>query len=281
MKIEDIIMYSLKPELYQKGTSFMWSDEHISKQLLEIHTNPDINLASRKLTTIKETVKWIMENSFYNREMKILDLGCGPGLYAELFAEAGHQVTGVDISNNSIEYAQKESVKKHLRIDYINGDYLDLNLQSNNFDLVIMIYTDFGVLLPYEREKLLKLIHGVLKKGGVFIFDIMKDNNIENKTTDRTWEIVEYGFWKPEPYLSLSDSFFYEKEKVILNQNIIIDKNNNLALYRFWIHFFSQKDIEIILNKFGFGNTYITDSVLPDDDIWSGNNVMFCKAVKE
>ncbi len=38
----------MKPELYTQGTSFMWTDEHISKQLLDVHLNVDTDLASRK-----------------------------------------------------------------------------------------------------------------------------------------------------------------------------------------------------------------------------------------
>src|SRR5689334_8296212 len=35
----------------------------------------------------------------------ILDAGCGPGLVSEVFAEAGHRVTGVDLSSEMVERA--------------------------------------------------------------------------------------------------------------------------------------------------------------------------------
>ncbi|MDA3789313.1 MAG: hypothetical protein PF503_12600 [Desulfobacula sp.] len=40
----------------------MWVDEYISKHLLETHLNPDIELASRKGTTINSTLDWIMDS---------------------------------------------------------------------------------------------------------------------------------------------------------------------------------------------------------------------------
>ena len=63
-------------------------DAYISRQLLEVHLNPDIELASRKASTIATTVDWIREN-IPGERLEILDLGCGPGLYAEKLARLG------------------------------------------------------------------------------------------------------------------------------------------------------------------------------------------------
>ncbi|OQY12243.1 MAG: hypothetical protein B6I31_03485, partial [Desulfobacteraceae bacterium 4572_19] len=146
MKIAEIILKAEKPELYEKGTSFMWTDKHISKQLLNIHLNPDIDLGSRKRSTIEETANWILSTQKEKGKLNILDLGCGPGLYTEIFAEKGHSVTGIDISKNSIEYASKSAEGKKMDIAYLNTSYLEVNLESNKYDLVVLIYTDLGVL---------------------------------------------------------------------------------------------------------------------------------------
>ncbi len=39
---------SVQPSPYSEGSAFMWTDKHISEQLLELHLNPEIDLASRK-----------------------------------------------------------------------------------------------------------------------------------------------------------------------------------------------------------------------------------------
>ena len=57
----DIIKMSAKPAIYEKGTAFMWTDKHIAQQLLNIHLNPDIDLASRKRSTIEKTAAWILD----------------------------------------------------------------------------------------------------------------------------------------------------------------------------------------------------------------------------
>ena len=277
MKIEEIINNSSKPELYKKGSSVMWTDNHISKQLLDVHLNTEIDLASRKTTTIKSTVKWILDHSDL-RNLNILDLGCGPGLYSEILAKEGHKVTGVDFSSHSIKYAKEEAEKKNLDITYLKANYLDLDLEENTFDLVILIYTDFGVLLPSERNQLLKIIRKVLKPNGIFIFDVLNDKNIESKTSPKSWEVSEQGFWKDKPYLALSDSYLYGEEKVILYQHILVDEQENIDVYRFWTHFFSHSDLSEILNVHGFSNINFYEDVLQKGDLWSGENVTFCKA---
>lgn len=47
MDLQELMNYSKKPPLYDKGNSIMWTDEYISKQLLDIHLNPELDLASR------------------------------------------------------------------------------------------------------------------------------------------------------------------------------------------------------------------------------------------
>ncbi len=277
MKISDIHHHTTKPELYEEGNAIMWTDEHISKQLLRVHLNPEVDLASRKAESIKRTVDWILSNVAGN-QLQILDLGCGPGLYSEQMAEKGHHVSGVDYSWNSINHARESAKKKKLDITYLNENYLKLELEENSFDLVILIFTDFGPLLPDERKQLLETVKKVLKPGGVFIFDVLNDKNIENKVTPKSWETSNQGFWKNESYLALSESYIYEDEKVILYQHLILDEQDNLQVYRFWTHCFSHSDLSHILYDYGFNEITFSEDILPVGSLWSGDNVTFCKA---
>jgi 2-polyprenyl-3-methyl-5-hydroxy-6-metoxy-1,4-benzoquinol methylase len=276
--MKELLKYSAKPDLYEKGTAVMWTDPYISQQLLQIHLNPDMDLASRKYTTIESTAEWVLSKAAKER-MKILDLGCGPGLYSELFAEEGHQVTGVDFSRNSIDYARQEADKKGLDITYLNQNYLELDVPEKHFDLVTLIYTDLGVLLPFERDRLLANITKALKPGGVLIFDVLNDKNLESKVSPKSWEVAKKGFWREGPCLVLSESYFYQDEKVILSQHIVMEENNT-DVYRFWTHFFSHKDLVEILSPYEFEDIRFYEDVLPEGDMWNGDNVTFCTARK-
>lgn len=279
MKISNIINNTEKPQIYEPGTHKMWTDEHISKQLLQIHLNKDLDLASRKESTIVKTVDWILSKT-NNKKLNILDLGCGPGLYTERYAKKGHNVTGVDFSKTSIDYASEQTKKKNLNIEYINKNYLELELPENSFDLVTMIYTDFGVLFPEDRIKVLQTIKKSLKPGGLFIFDVLNDNNWMDKISGNTWECCKSGFWSSKEYLALFSSHAYKKEKVILHKHLIIDENDNLKTYHFWTHFMSHNDLEDILGKEGFCNFSFHEDVLPQTNLWDGKYVSFVVAQK-
>lgn len=78
-----------KPSIYTKSTAEFWNDEYISKQMLKAHLDPDFDGASRKLDFIEKSVAWITEQIPPADYPLLLDVGCGPGIYAERFAQRG------------------------------------------------------------------------------------------------------------------------------------------------------------------------------------------------
>jgi SAM-dependent methyltransferase len=255
----------------------MWTDPHISRQLLEVHLNEHIDLASRKPETIERTIDWILSRAGEG-PLQILDLGCGPGLYSQRLAQKGHKVTGVDFSKNSIEYAKQQAWEESLDITYLNEDYTQLDLPENSFDLVMLVFTDFGPLSPEAREKLLGVVKKVLKPGGRFIFDVLNDSDIPAKLSPKSWEFTDGGFWKDQPYLYLSESFLYEEEKVILYQHMVIDEDDQTQVHRFWTHFFSDEDLGEILAPHGFNDLSFFQDIIPSGDGYKDSDVTFCVA---
>ncbi len=274
MNIELIKKLSSKPQLYEKGSSVMWTDPYISKQLLELHINPDNDVASRSQVKIERIANWILERAG-KAQKKILDLGCGPGLYAELLAQKGHSVIGVDFSENSIRYATRQAKGKKLKIEYLEKNYLDLDF-DNQFDLVILIYLDFCVLLPEEREKVLENIYRALKKGGLFICDVVNERNIDKKTISQSWEVQETGFWKNTPYIALANGYHFPEAKVLANHHIVLSEDNTVDTYIFWSHYYEKNDLVKILKSKGFKDITGYENVLPESgDCWNGENVTF------
>lgn len=108
-----------KPTLFEKTICNIWTDPYIQQQMLKEHLNPTSDGASRKQESILRITDFILSQS--KPKSRLLDLGCGPGLYTSLFKDEGYEVVGVDFNKASIEYATAERKDIH----YILGDYIN------------------------------------------------------------------------------------------------------------------------------------------------------------
>ncbi len=273
MQFDKLYEFARRPKLYEPGNSIMWTDPYISKQLLECHLNTNNDMASRSNDKIDLVIDWIEKHTNKN-EMDILDLGCGPGLYAEKLARHGHKVTGVDFSSNSISYAKKATLINKSNITYLCKNYLNIDF-IEAFDLVILIYLDFCVLNIQERKIVLDNIYKSLKDGGVFIFDVVNSNNVEGKVLKQSWDICKSGFWSDQPYIVLNNGYHYKEDKVLLNQHIVITEDDTVKTYHFWSTYYDFEDIALLLKGSGFKNIESDSKVLPEIDTWTGDNISF------
>ncbi|KAF0194228.1 MAG: type 11 methyltransferase [Bacillota bacterium] len=257
---KELIKYTGKPALYAKGTANFWDDQHMSKQLLKAHLNPNWDAASRKPATIDKTVAWVNDN-YLTAGSRVLDLGCGPGLYAERLARLGHSVTGVDFSKRSIEYARESSQEQGLAIEYVYKNYLEIDYHEQ-FDLVLLVYCDLGALVDVDRDLLLQKIHAAIKPGGVFIFDVFTDDFSATVVEKQSWELTDDGFWAEGAHCVLEQSFHYPEEKVLLSQSILMRADGTHDLYRIYDHYYGEADLTKVLNASGFtGHRFFYDVI--------------------
>ena len=96
---------------------------------------------------------------------KLLDLGCGSGWTSNFYAQAGYEVTGVDISKDAVEAARKHFVKPGLGLKFRHGDYDQLG-DLKDFDCTV-----FFDSLHHSEDELdgLRAAYRALKPGGIII----------------------------------------------------------------------------------------------------------------
>lgn len=249
--ISQLIDLQHKPAPFTPGEALFWDDPHISTQMLNAHLNPDIDAASRRPETIDRSVKWLIETLGLKTGDSILDLGCGPGLYASRFARAGFHVTGVDYSRRSIEYASKYAKENDLEITYRYQNYLDLK-DENQYDAAFLIYGDFCTIHPEQRGRLLKNIYRALKPGGKFVLDVSTRNCRKNHGNKNNWRALESGFCKPGPHLLLQEGFDYPELSIWLDQFVVIEADGKLSIYRNWFQDYTPEMITAELSNAGF-----------------------------
>lgn len=233
-----------RPMLWERSEAPFWDDEHISKQMLDAHLNPDGDAASRKHSTIDKSVQWLTKLIPLN--IKILDLGCGPGLYTKRFSDMGYSVTGMDLSIRSISYAKEQDEKS----DYFCQNYLELTY-TNAFDVVTIIYCDYGALSPSEREVLLGKVYQALKSGGLFILDAFQYRDTKSQTESTSWSVCEHGgFWSKEPYINIDATYFYENNTVSARKYVVMSETL-VTSYIVWDTYYTVDTLTRELEKPG------------------------------
>ena len=97
-------------------------------------------MADARRTMWRDKLLSLLGNQFPEKEpkeIKILDVGTGPGFFAILLAEAGYQVTAVDYTEEMLKEAQRNAGGLAGCIVWKTGDAQALDVESNSFDAVV------------------------------------------------------------------------------------------------------------------------------------------------
>lgn len=230
-----------KPPLYTVSETAFWDDDYISAQMLQAHLNPEFEGASRKLAFIEQSAEWIHELVPPIAYPALLDIGCGPGIYAEKFAGMGYQVTGVDFSRRSIDFARDSAGNQGLDINYLYQDYLNLDLDKS-FDFTTLIYCDYGALSAADRHTVMENVYRHLKPGGKFLLDVFSMAKYNEFQEKQTWEICNNdGFWRPGEYTALVGNYKYT-DRVTLEQ-IAVFSDSGTEVYYLWYSYFTRENL--------------------------------------
>ena len=280
MNIDTLLHLQEKPAPFTPGEPLFWNDPHISSQMLKAHLNPDNDLASRRPETVQKSVDWLIATLALQAGDAVLDLGCGPGLYAARLAEHGLRVTGVDYSRRSIDYATQYAQQHNLDIVYRYQNYLTLE-DENQYDAALLIYGDFCPLSPEQRAKLLQNIQRALKPGGYFVLDVTTPAHRQKHGNRNGWYAVETGFWKPEPHLVLEEGFDYPEESIFLDQAVVVEVGNGrISIYRNWFQDYTRDTITTELEQGGFAVRSVWNDLLgtpfTSDTDWIGLITQTC-----
>ena len=237
----------------------LWTDQHKSKKMLEYHLNEFVDISSRNIAFIDRSVEWIVSHFRINSNTSIADFGCGPGLYTIRLAEKGVDVKGIDFSERSIQHAKDEAERRGLTINYVNQNYLEFETEKQ-FYLILMIMCDYCALSPDQRKKMVNKFFRFLKPGGSVLLDVytLKAFNQREETSKYEYNLMD-GFWSPEDYYGFSNTFKYEKEKVMLDKYTIVEKNRTRVVYN-WLQYFSRESLQKELEESGFEvNAFYSD----------------------
>ncbi|MBI2716593.1 MAG: class I SAM-dependent methyltransferase [Rhizobiales bacterium] len=97
------------------------------------------------------------------KDKRVLEIGCGMGLHAELMARAGAKVVAIDISETSVMATRKRAALKKLSLDVRQMDAAKLDFEDQGFDFV---WSWGAIHHAAQTGRIVKDIHRVLRPGG-------------------------------------------------------------------------------------------------------------------
>ncbi len=154
---------------------------------------------------------------------RILDIGCGPGVYTGCLSSRCRELYGVDVSQEMIEIARG---KKYGNVRFSVGSIDNLEFGDNFFDAVVCV----GVLEYFgDVEHAVKEVARVTRKGGVVIFTAPNASSIFNRL-DR----------------------YIRKLLKGCRRVIRMDVSRSFMNYDFEPVLFSRERVEGLLKKYGF-----------------------------
>ncbi|MCG7852755.1 MAG: class I SAM-dependent methyltransferase [Methanosarcinaceae archaeon] len=219
--------------------------------MLSFHLNEEIDVSSRNKEFIDRSVEWIASHFNIGEGTKIADFGCGPGLYATRLARTQADVTGIDFSTRSIQYAREVASSEGLSIRYVNQDYLEVEI-DDQFQLILMIMCDFCALSPNQRREMLRKFYSLLESGGSVLMDVYSLTAFEQREETAKYEVnLHEGFWSPNKYYGFLNTFKYEEEKVILDKYTLVEATGIRTVYN-WLQYFSAETLKMELEECGF-----------------------------
>jgi SAM-dependent methyltransferase len=227
LNLLDILRRTSPPEPWAEGDKIPWHDPDFSRRMLREHLSQAHDAASRRSNIIDEQVDWIHREVLRGRTSRVLDLGCGPGLYASRFAQRGHTCLGIDFSPASIEYARDSAQAHHLTCAYRLDDVRHA-AYGTGYDLVMFIFGELNVFRPAEARQILGKADAALKEGGRLLLEVSTFAAVRRQGHQpSTWYTLEQGLFSDRPHAVLFESFWDEAQAVAVERFYVIDAESH------------------------------------------------------
>ncbi len=249
----DIVKRTNPPEPWAEGEKIPWNDPGFSERMLREHLTQDHDLASRRSALIDRHVEWLHTVILGENPSRILDLGCGPGLYSERLARLGHNCEGIDFSPASISYAKSRAADGALKASYRLDDIRRADYGSG-FDLAMLIFGEFNVFTPEDAALILKKARGALRDGGVLVLECHRIGTIRRFGRSRPgWSSAESGLFSPAPHILLEEYHWDGERRAAIGRYSVVDAATGaVARHSQTVQAYTVMEYRRMLGKAGF-----------------------------
>jgi SAM-dependent methyltransferase len=211
------------PPLWQGGGNLPWDDPAFSARMLREHLDESHGAATRQAAERAAQLDWLWGQLHLEPGRHVLDLTCGPGLYAVPLAQRGCLVTGVDFSPASIAYARELARDAGVtdRCIFIEANVCDFAPQPEAFDAALFLYGQLAVFPRGEAAALLRQAAAALRSGGRLCVELLDPARVDKKASS-WWFTDDKGLWGERPFLHLGERRWDAAERASVERYLIL-----------------------------------------------------------
>lgn len=243
-----------------------WDDPEFSERMLREHLSQAHDMASRHAETIEAQVAWIDERVL-DGPSRVLDLGCGPGLYTQRLAKVGHRCRGIDYSPASIEYAERQVQESGPAIEYVRGDVRDAPYEGPH-DLVMMLFGEFNVFSESDARIIAQKARDSLAPGGRLLLEYQTLDSIRSEGQQGPrWYTTESGLFADRSHIVLEEHRWDESARTRHATYYVIDTETALVeRYGEKMRAYEEAELKALLLDCGFEDPTTDDTFVPYSD---------------
>jgi len=248
-----------RPSAWAEGGNLPWDDPDFSIRMLREHLDESHGAASRVKAERQQQIDWMTDKLGLKSGQQILDVTCGPGLYATELARRGSHVTGIDFSPSSITYAKElaREMKVDRRCVFRQQDVRQMRLEEAKYDAALFIYGQLAVFTRQEAQDLLTCIARSLKPGGRLCVELLDQERVDKKDSN-WWYTDNRGLWGDAPFLHLGERFWLEAEAISLERfHILHLESGELQQITLCDQTYAMVEMEQMMKQAGFSQVQI------------------------
>ena len=267
MNLLDLVRRPTVPQPWAEGEKIPWHDPGFSQRMLREHLSQEHDAASRRAHVIDRQIRWIHDHVLGGQASRVLDLGCGPGLYTSRLARLGHECVGIDYGPASIAYARRVAEREGLRCRYLEADVREADYGSG-YDLVMFLFGELNVFRPADAKAILRKAHDALRDGGLLLLEPHTYEAVEQLgQAPAFWYSAEGGLFAARPHICLEESFWDRDQEVAIQRYYVVDaETGSVARHAASTQAYQETAYRALLAGSDFGAVDIYPSLAGEPD---------------
>ncbi|MDH3591293.1 MAG: class I SAM-dependent methyltransferase [Planctomycetota bacterium] len=247
---------------WSHGGKIPWHEPGFSERMLREHLSQEHDRASRRLEVIDRHVAWLHETVGVGRAGRVLDLGCGPGLYTERLAQRGHTCVGIDFSPASIAHAHARAESESLACEYRHADLRHADYGAG-FDLVLLTFGELNTFPEDDARTILAGARRALAPEGRLVLEVHTEAAVRRiGASPPVWRTARNSVFSDRPHLWLRECAWHEPERAATERYFVAEPPaTDVATYVCTTQAYADDEYRAMLRDAGFTRVSIHASL--------------------